>query len=30
MWSASQELEMDRFQAWLLLHSEPYQEHEEA
>ena len=29
MWSASQELEMDRFQAWLLLHSKPYQEHEE-
>lgn len=29
MWSASQELEMDKFQAWLLLHSKPYQEYEE-
>lgn len=30
MWSASQELEMDKFQAWLHLHSKPYQEYEEA
>jgi hypothetical protein len=30
MWSASQELETDKFQAWLRLHSEPYQEYEES
>ena len=26
MWSGTQELEMDKFQAWLHLHSKPYQE----
>lgn len=30
MWSDSQELEMGKFQAWLHLHSKPYQEYEEA
>lgn len=27
MWSASQELEMDKFQAWLRLHSKPFQDY---
>jgi hypothetical protein len=30
MWSGSQELEMDKFQAWLRLHSKPYQENKTA